>query len=108
MLIPLVVFASDCKKYIEIYSAAEYAREIGTTEDWVVQNHKVNLWARQTNNGKGDVVGKLLPGSRALIIEEGPQEYKVKSPLNGSLGWINKIQVKKTLMQDAKTFEPCR
>jgi len=98
----------DCKKHIEIYSANEVARELNMTETWILQNYKVNIWTKQSVNGKGRVVGHLLPGSRALIIAEGAEDYKIKSPLDGSVGWINKIQVKETLIQNSKTFEPCR
>ena len=71
-------------------------------------NLRIDLWSKETPKGKGRKVGALLPGSRALIIKEGSEDYKVKHPFDKSVGWINKIHVKRTLMQDTKTRRPCR
>jgi len=111
--IPIILFAlpilahAECKEHIELVSAKEVGAEMGKSEMWVLQNFKVNLWLKPTSQGKGRVVGKLLPGSRAVILERGSQDYKVRSPLDGSVGWVNKIQVKRTLKQDTATREPC-
>ena len=97
-----------CRLHIELLSPKELAVEYGTTEAWILRNHQIYLWERQTTpRGKGRVVGQLLPGSRALIIEDGPEDYKVRSPLDKSIGWVNKIQVKRTLYLDTETFEVC-
>ena len=105
VLLPSVAGA-ECKKHIELLSAAEVASEIQQSEMWVVQNWKVNLWSNQSPN-KFPQVGLMRPGSRAVIIEEGANDYKVRSPLDKSEGWVSKIQVKRTLMQDTETFTPC-
>ena len=86
----------------------ELAKEYGRTETWVVQNVKVYLWEKPTPEGKGKKVGKMLPGSRALILEDGKEDFRVKSPLDQSVGWVNKIQVKRTLFQDTETRKPCK
>lgn len=98
---------AQCRKHIELVSAREVAAEAGTTEEWVVRNYRVNIWARPTPQGKGRKVGAMLPGSRAVILEEGPEDYRVRSPLDQSVGWVSKIQVKRTLYQDVETREPC-
>ena len=97
---------SDCAEFIELLSAKEVAQEYGETEQWVVANHKVNVWKNSGSN-RFPKVGELRPGSRALIIEKLPNVYKIKSPLDKSIGYISKIQVKKTLYQHPKKFEPC-
>ena len=74
---------------------------------WVLNNVKINLWERASSKGKGKKVGQMLPGSRALILETSTGDYKVKSPLDKSVGWINKIQVKKILYQDTETRKAC-
>lgn len=74
---------------------------------WVLNNVKINLWEKPTHKGKGRIVGKMLPGSRAVIIESSADDFKVKSPLDKSVGWVNKIQVKTTLYQDTETRKPC-
>jgi hypothetical protein len=108
--ISLMSFSSlavgECKNHIELLSAAEIASEFQKSELWVVQNWKINLWASQSPN-KGSQVGQMRPGSRAVILEEGVDDYKVRSPLDKSEGWVSKIQVKRTLKQDSETFTPC-
>lgn len=101
------VLLKDCKKHIELHSARYLARELGKSEAWVVANHKTKLFAKETSKGKGHKVGSLLPGSRAIILRTGPDDYRVKSPLDGSVGWVNKVQVKRVLMQNIKTNKPC-
>ncbi len=104
----LFLHAPECRQHIELVSAREIAAEMGTTETWVLRNFRVNLWSQPTPEGKGRKTGEMLPGSRALILEVGPEDYRVRSPLDGSVGWVNKIQVKRTLYQDTETREPCR
>ncbi len=41
---------------------------------------------KTTPQGKGKVVGKMLPGSRALIIEKDSEYYKVQNPYDQSIG----------------------
>jgi hypothetical protein len=105
--IPLVIFAGECKEHIELHSADYLAKEYGKSEMWVLNNVKINLWEKPTHLGKGRKVGQMLPGSRALILETSEEDYRVKSPLDKSIGWINKIQVKKTLFQDTVTRKSC-
>jgi hypothetical protein len=99
---------AKCKPHIELLSAADVAREYGKPESWVVANYRVKVWKNNTPEGKGSPVGEMRPGSRAVILEEGSQDFKVKSPLDGSVGWVNKIQVARTLSQNVETRRPCR
>lgn len=73
----------------------------------MVRNSKVNLWSKTTPEGKGTKVGQMLPGSGAFILAEGDQDFRVRSPLDGSEGWVGKVQVKRTLLQDTETRGPC-
>jgi len=99
--------AGVCRQFVELQPVAVVAKELGRTEEWVVANHKVNLWAKTSANGKKPKVGELLPGSRALLLETSTQDYKVKSPLDGSIGWVNQIQVKGISSLEDRTFRPC-
>jgi len=108
IFIPTIILAGECKKHIELHSAAYIAKEYGKSEMWVLNNVKINLWEKPTYLGKGRKVGQMLPGSRALILETSEEDYRVKSPLDKSIGWINKIQVKKTLFQDTETRKSCK
>ena len=99
--------ANECKEHIALVSAAELAAEIGQTEAWVVANHKINLWQKMGSHSRGRVVGKLLPGSHALLLGRNSQGYKVRSPLDKSVGWVSHIQVDRTLWQDTSTRKAC-
>ncbi|NQU28025.1 MAG: hypothetical protein HQ528_07040 [Candidatus Marinimicrobia bacterium] len=101
------LFAGDCKEHIALHSAAYLANEYGKSEMWVLSNVKINLWEKPSHLGKGKKVGQMYPGSRALILKTEKEDYQVKSPLDKSVGWVNKIQVSKTLFQDTKTREAC-
>lgn len=108
--LPAMTFASDtgCREFIETRSAKQISKELGKPKKWVMGNYKINLFDRETGRKKGKVVGKLLPGSRAEILKAGAQDYQVKSPVDGSVGWISRAQVRHTLLLDSKTFKPCR
>lgn len=99
--------AGACRQFVELLPAAAIAKEYGRSEEWVVANHKVNLWAKTSEKGREPKVGELLPGSRALLLDTSTQDYKVKSPYDGSTGWVNHIQVKGVRTLDDKTFQPC-
>ena len=98
----------ECRRHIELLSPREIAAEMMTTEAWVVSNYRVNLWVRPTTQGRGRKVGEMLPGSRAVILEEGSQDFKVQSPLDQSVGWVNRIQVKRRLYQNTQTRRRCQ
>ncbi|MCP4252630.1 MAG: hypothetical protein GY775_04315 [Candidatus Scalindua sp.] len=105
---PSILFAGECKEHITLLSAAELAKEYDQSEMWVLQNVKIKLWSKQTSQGKGKVVGKMYPGSRALLLKKGKDDYQVKSPLDKSIGWMNMMQVGKTLWQGTETREACK
>ena len=76
LCIPFLLYG-ECANFVQIHSAKTYAKELGKSEAWVLNNFKINLWEKQTDAGKGKVVGHLLPGSNALIIEVGMDDYRV-------------------------------
>ncbi len=98
----------NCLEYIQCLSVKEVAKEYGRTEAWVSANYKINIWEKTTENGKGGMVGEMRCGSRALIIDREGEDYKVLSPINKSIGWVNGIHISKTLYQDPKTLEKCK
>ena len=96
----------DCLEFIELLSVKEIAKEYGKTEEWAM-NHYVNLWKKTSNNVKGRIVGMMRAGSRAIVLEESGDDFKVQSPINNMIGWVNKIQVEKTIFLNPKTFVEC-
>ncbi len=103
-----ISIAGECREFIETLSAKQWSQELGKSDRWVISSFKVHLWENPSDSDRGKIVGKLLPGSRALIVEKRGDYYKVKSPLDKSIGWINKIQIERIVMQDDKTYEPCK
>lgn len=115
-------FASggECKEHIELHSATHTANEFGDgrSEMYVLQNYKINLWPHHPPYNWGPefmVAGKMIPGSRAIIFEKYYDKnklgfdvsYKVQSPFDNSIGWVNKVQVARTLFLNTKTNEAC-
>ena len=99
--------SKDCVKFVECYGPKEIAKEMGKTEEWAVKNYFVTVWGKPTNEGKFPKVGSMRCGSRALLIEERGDDYKILSPLDGSIGWVNEIQISKVISQNPTTFEKC-
>lgn len=98
---------AKCKKHIVLHPASVIAQEYGIS---VMQatGMELNVWEKSNAEGKGRVVGKIRVGSHALILKEGKNSYKIKSPLDKSVGWISKIQVARTLTQDTVTRKACK
>lgn len=96
-----------CRQFVALHSAASFAHDMKTTEDWVVANYKIIAWEKTTAQGRGRAVGKLLPGSRALLLETSGPDLKVQSPLDNSVGWVNQIQIAGLLMLNDTAFAPC-
>jgi len=98
-----------------LVSAKDIGLEMGWTESYVLRNHRVSVWEKNTDSGKGRQVGKMYPGSHALILDEttsndgyGNMDYKIKSPLDNSVGWINSIQIDKIILQNINTNRECQ
>ena len=98
----------DCVEFIALVSAKDLAREFGWTESYVLQNHRVNVWEKTTSNGRGRVVGEMYPGSNARILDRSGDDFKIVSPLDNSIGWVNEVQVDRTHYQNPNTYEKCR
>lgn len=97
----------DCGLFVELVPAAEIARQLGRSEASVLSSYRINIWSERSEHGKGRAVGELIPGSRAQILDQGPSDYLIRSPLDGSVGWISRIQVEGTRWQDVRTNEAC-
>jgi hypothetical protein len=96
-----------CVPHVVLLSASDVASEFGKSEMWVLSNHRVNLFSKTRNEGKGSAVGEMIPGSHARIIDRRGGDYLVRSPLDGSQGWISPIQVAGEVLQDPDTNELC-
>ncbi|RJR48375.1 MAG: hypothetical protein C4576_08485 [Desulfobacteraceae bacterium] len=107
-LVPTAVASeTGCMEFIETRSAKHLSKELGKPVNWVIANYRIKLFDKETDKGKGKVVGKLTPGCRAQIMKTGAENYQVKSPIDGSVGWVNRKEVRHVLLLDRKTFKPC-
>jgi hypothetical protein len=95
-----------CVRHIEVHDAEFWAKELGEPSHAVQANHRINLWERAGEN-RGRKVGELLVGSRAEIVAEEGEYYRVKSPFDGSTGWLNKMQVARTIYQHRSSRQAC-
>lgn len=100
--------SQDCVKFISLLSAKEVAREFGWTESKVLRSHRINLWGKTSPNGKFPKVGEMYPGSNAMIIDRIGDDFKVISPLDNSIGWVNRVQIDKIRFLNPNTFEKCK
>lgn len=98
----------DCIEFIQLLSVQEIAKEYGKTEEWVAKNHYVNLWKETSEDGKGGMAGLMRVATRAMILEEIEEDYKVQSPIGDLIGWVNKIQVAKTIFLNPSTLVKCK
>ena len=85
--------------------AKDLAKEFGSTESSILRNHRVNVWGKTTANGKFPRVGEMYPGSNALLLDRSGDDFKIVSPLDNSIGWVNSIQVARTHYMNPNTFE---
>ena len=98
---------NDCTEFIQLLSIQDIAKEYGKTEVWVAANHYVNLWKETSKNGKGEIAGFMRVATRAMILEEIDEDYKVQSPIGDLIGWVNKIQVANTIFLNPSTLMDC-
>ena len=99
--------SQDCVEYIALVSAKDLGKEFGWTESYVLSNHRINVWGKTTANGKFPRVGEMYPGSNAMILDRSGDDFKIVSPLDNSIGWVNEIQVDRTLYRNPNTREIC-
>ncbi len=96
-----------CEKVGILHSAKWWSNELGRPESSVLSSFKINVWSKPDEQGKGVKVGEMLPGSHANIIGETKESYRIKSPFDGSTGWVNKMQFDGIDYQNIITRRPC-
>ncbi len=104
---PVASKPTRCQPQIELHSARRYAAELGRPEAEVLASYRVNLWEEPSQLGKGRVVGEMVPGSRATILDRTASGFLVRSRLDGSIGWVSAIHVSREVSQDLETGRPC-
>ena len=102
----LLFFITSCcarepKEFIELHPLRVLAYQFDVDKRWVSNNIKIKLFKDPFTQKQ--LTGRLLPGSRAIIIKKIPGAYLVKSPYDGSIGWVHRSHVARTLWQDTET-----
>ena len=97
----------DCIEFILSLDRIVSNGNIAKTNNWVSENWMFNLWDKPTHLGVGLPVGRMKCGATAVIIDKENDDYKIYSPYDGSIGWINKKQISFTFYQNPKTQKPC-
>ena len=97
----------DCIEFVLSLDRIVSNERIAKTKNWVSENWMFNLWDKPTHLGQGLPVGRMKCGATAIIIEKENDDYKILSPYDESIGWINKKQISFTFYQNPKTQKPC-
>jgi len=97
----------ECVKVGILHSSEWWAKELDRPVSSVLSSFKINIWSKPSEHGECVKVGEMLPGSHAIIIEETNKDYKVESPFDGSIGWVDKMQFDGTAYMDSITNKPC-
>ena len=97
----------DCIEFVLSRDKIVSIEKTGKTKNWVSENWMFNLWDKPTFLGEGLPVGRMKCGATAIIIEKKNDDYKILSPYDESIGWINKKQISFTFYQNPKTQMPC-
>ena len=97
----------DCIEFILSLDRIVSNGKIAKTNSWVSENWMFNLWDKPTHLSVGLPVGRMKCGATAIIIDKENDDYKILSPYDESIGWINKKQISFTFYQNPKTQKPC-
>ena len=97
----------DCIEFVLSLDRIVSNEKTAKVKNWVSENWMFNLWDKPTHLGKGLPVGRMKCGATAIIIDKEGDDYKILSPYDESIGWINKKQISFTFYQNPKTQKPC-
>ena len=97
----------DCAEFLLSLDKKVASDKTEISKGWVTENWMFNLWEKPSHLGKGLPVGRMRCGATAIIIDKKGDDYKILSPYDESIGWINKKQISFTFYQNPKTQKPC-
>ena len=97
----------DCAEFLLSRDKKVAFNKTEIQKGWVTENWMFNLWEKPSHLGKGLPVGRMKCGATAIIIDKENDDYKILSPYDESIVWINKKQISFTFYQNPKTQKPC-
>ena len=95
-----------CQNHVATHDARFMAEQLGISEREVPTRYGVNLWASPPPEGRR-VASQLIPGAQALIVEEQEDAYRVRNPVDQTVGWVGRREVARTVRLDVATLQPC-
>ena len=97
----------DCAEFLLSRDKKLAFNKTEIPKGWVTKNWMFNLWEKPSHLGRGLPIGRMKCGATAIIIDKKGDDYKILSPYDESIGWINKKQISFTFYQNPKTQKPC-
>ena len=98
---------TNCVKFVALWSSSEIAEQLGKSKKWVFLNYTVDVLKNESHTVNNKNISKLRASSYAEIIDFTDNDFKVKSPIDNKIGWINKSHVKSVVDKNRKTKELC-
>ena len=80
----------DCAEFLLSLDKKVAFDKTEIPKGWVTENWMFNLWDKPTHLGVGLPVGRMKCGATAIIIDKENDDYKILSPYDESIGWINR------------------
>ena len=103
----LIELDTNCVKFVALWDSETISQKIKKSKRWVFRNYTVDVWDRNTSSNKKNKVTELRASSYAEIIDFNGNDYLVKAPMDGKIGWINKSHVKTISIKNKLTRKLC-
>ena len=103
----LIELDTNCVKFVALWDSETISQKIKESKRWVFRNYTVDVWDRNTSSNKKNKVTDLRASSYAEIIDFNGNDYLVKAPMDGKIGWINKSHVKSISIKNKLTRKLC-
>ena len=98
---------TNCVKFVALWSSSEIAEKLGKSKKWVFLNYTVDVLKNESHTINNKKISKLRASSYAEIIDFTDSDFKVRSPIDNKIGWINKSHVKSVVDKNRKTKKLC-
>ena len=98
---------TNCVKFVALWDSETMSKELGKSKKWVFLNYTVDVWDAHTSNNNKNKITKLRASSYAEMLDFNGEDYLVKAPIDGKIGWIHKSHVKTLSLKNRLTRKLC-
>ena len=98
---------TNCVKFVALWDSETISKELEKTKKWVFLNYTVDIWDSPTSFKKRTKLTKLRASSYAELLDFDGEDYLVKAPMDGKIGWLNKKHVKGFALKNRVTKKLC-